>query len=151
MDIARVDSCAKLFPNSVFTQPAGFCETFEAIGSPAQKFYDALVKADLLDYVENTPRLTIFAPVEVKGKINPKDYIVADLLGYSPYLSPGSSLTALSGKEIKITWDTAGGVGKLVDGKKIVKNDIIIKNGVIQFIEGSKSGCSGGCGGPKHH
>ena len=101
----------------------------------ATHFYDAVVAAKLLDKFENSPGVTVFAPVgEIPSDLNPNTHIISNFLGYTPNLLPGKTYPADSGARIDITFGPSG--ERLVNGKRLVKPNVVMKNGVVHFIEG---------------
>ena len=104
----------------------------------AQYFYNKVVSSGKLSLFEDSPAVTIFAPIDGKKTpktCNPEAYIIGpNFLAYSPDLLPGNNVTTRSGDVISITWAPDG--GRLVNGRRLVKANIPIKNGVIHFIDG---------------
>ncbi|KAL6711173.1 hypothetical protein ACN47E_005704 [Coniothyrium glycines] len=109
----------------------------------------ALVNATLVDTVNNTPNLTIFAPTNEAfrniGSALPNltaeqitdvltYHVVAQgpSIGYSSTLSNGSTLTTVNGEELTII---VGESGIFVNNAKVVIADVLIANGVVHVID----------------
>ncbi|KAF8244535.1 hypothetical protein K440DRAFT_558713 [Wilcoxina mikolae CBS 423.85] len=119
--------------NSRFTLPQLFTTTMQAVGS-AIPFFNAVVAANLLDKCENSTGITVFAPIgEIGSGLSPNAHIISNFLGYTPSLLPGHSYTADSGALINITFGPTG--DRLVNGKRLVRPNVVMKNGVIHFID----------------
>ena len=104
----------------------------------AKGFYNSVVSCGKLSLFSETCGVTIFAPIDAYNncnydKINPIAYIV-DAVYFSPELWPGTNITTISEDTINITWAPDG--DRLVNGRRLVKANIPIKNGVIHFIDG---------------
>lgn len=115
----------------------------EHIGT-AQQFYSTVVSSGKLDLFENTPAVTIFAPIDA-GKnatapgyaadnANPEAYIITGSLYYSPMLQRDTPISTKSGGSIKVTFTDKG--EKLINCRRIVKADVVTKNGLVHFIDG---------------
>ncbi|KAF8249490.1 hypothetical protein K440DRAFT_620854 [Wilcoxina mikolae CBS 423.85] len=133
-----------------FTLPAAFSTSIQNDGR-AEKFYEAVVHADLQDYFDSTPACTVFAPVDLmhymyykyekyekhekhhKNMLDVKKYIICGFVGNTPDLYPGVPYKSLAGTPINITYGDDG--QKRVNGLEFVKTDIITKNGVLHLIE----------------
>jgi len=103
----------------------------------ALRFYKIVVSSGKLPFFEESTAVTIFAPINANcpNSVNPDDYIlIPPFLAYTPGLVPDGTYITRSGKTIKVTW--AKGGGRLVNGRRIVKANVPIKNGVIHFIDG---------------
>jgi len=114
---------------SWFTIPVTFSDTACAVD--AQAFLDAAKKQGAVDKIDSTTSITIFAPLNPTKSCNVLDYVVADTVEYSPYLTP-QTYTAISGAKIKVTKDKDGSIR--INGDKIAQEDIILKNGVMHTI-----------------
>jgi len=105
----------------------------------AQNFYNTVVSSSQLSIFEETPAITVFAPIDssyTNAACDPDAYILTgpSSLYYSPYLIPGNNITTRSGRVINITAAPDG--GRLVNGRSLVKPNVPMKNGVIHFIDG---------------
>ncbi|KAF8536876.1 hypothetical protein BDD12DRAFT_888887 [Trichophaea hybrida] len=124
--------------NSRFTLPQLFTTTMQAVGS-ATPFFNAVIAANLLDKCENSTGITIFAPIgEIGSGLSPNAHIISNFLGYTPNLLPGHNYTADSGALINITFGPTG--DRLVNGKRLVRPNVVMKNGVIHFIDSPLDG-----------
>lgn len=109
----------------------------------------ALVNASLVDTVNNTPNLTIFAPTNeafqnigsALGTLNTEQltdiltyHVVAqgDSIGYSSNLENGTTLTTVNGEELTII---IGDGGVFVNNARVVIADVLIANGVVHVID----------------
>ena len=110
----------------------------------SQQFFNAVQRTQKLALFERSPAVTIFAPIDGKvdaPQINPDSYIVhvrgEDVYGpfFTPDLPIGYGLKTRSGATIKITQSDDTGE-TLVNGRRFVRPNVMIKNGVIHFIEG---------------
>jgi len=109
---------------SHFSYPQLLSTTLKDAG--ATDFVCALGKD--LGKFDKTPRITVFAPLcKLEAGESPKGQIVVDFLGYTPYLVPGATYG-------KITITKVDGVF-FANGRRIVKNDVPIKNGVVHYLD----------------
>lgn len=134
--------------NSFFTYPQSFTTTMHKIKS-AQNFYNAVVSCGKLSLFEETPAVTVFAPIDssfTTEDFNPESYILSGPLSlyYTPALIPGNTIVTTSGGLIDITKSATG--ERLVNCRRLVRPNIPMKNGVIHFIDGPLYG-PGGCNG----
>lgn len=136
--------------NDFFTMPETFSATMRNI-SLAQNFYNTVVSAGQLPVFEETPAITVFAPIDISfatRECDPTAFVLTGptTLYYSPTLIPGTTIVTRSGDVINITVAPNG--GKLVNGRRLVRPNIPMKNGVIHFIDGPLFGSGiGGCRG----
>lgn len=103
----------------------------------AQDFYNVIVSAKKLSVFEETPAVTVFAPIDGSKTTalgNPEAYILPGALYFTPDLIPGNTIPIGSGNILNITWAPDG--EKLVNGRKIVEANIPMSNGIIHFIDG---------------
>ncbi|KAI5852080.1 hypothetical protein BZA05DRAFT_444641 [Tricharina praecox] len=119
---------------SWFTIPLTFSDTACAVG--AENFLDAAKEQGVVDTIDNTTSITIFAPKNPTKSCNVLDYVVADTVEYSPYLS-ARTYTAISGAKIVVTKDKDGSFR--VNGDKIAQTDIMLKNGVMHTLDNKKT------------
>ena len=126
---------------SFFTLPESFSTTMEHL-KLAQKFYKLVKKTGNLEDFENLPGVTIFAPIDkyVKDlKVDPTSHIFWSdelfALYHDSDLMPGETLLTYSGDPVKITFDPKTGE-RLVNCRRLVKPNVVTKNGVIHFIDG---------------
>ena len=115
---------------SWFTLPVTFSETACTVG--VEEFLAAAKEQGVVEKLDNTTSLTIFAPLKVHKGLKVLDYVVADTVDYSPYLAE-RTYTAISGAKIVITKDKDGSF--LVNGGKLVQEDAIVTNGVMHTFE----------------
>lgn len=107
----------------------------------------AVVAADLVDTVNTTPNVTIFAPTNeafqnigsALGNLSTEDltsiltyHVVAGTIGYSTGLTNGTQLTTANGAMLTIT---VGDEGVFVNNAKVVTADVLIANGVVHVID----------------
>lgn len=109
-------------------------------------FYHTICKYKQKPKFYTAAGVTIFAPIDPPSKENTANfkaqfsgdnletYIISDFLGYTQELYPGDTYISDAGTDIAITSGPTG--EKLVNGRRIVKGDVITTNGVIHFIEG---------------
>ena len=121
---------------------------------------DALKRAALAETIDTTPGVTCFAPTQdaftaqgnPQGKLSPAeltDTVTFHTLGkatYSPDLKPGTEYPTLKkGQSIKVVRDggslyvEGGGGGKA----KVVRGNVIVKNGVMHVIDQVRLSFSG--------
>jgi len=120
----------------------------------------ALNTAALAQTLDNTPGVTCFAPTQdaftaagnPEGKLSREqlsDAVNFHTLGkatYSPDLKTGASYPTLNGQNIKVIRDggslyvSGGGSGKA----KVVRGNVIVKNGVMHVIDQVRLYFSGG-------
>lgn len=107
----------------------------------------ALNATDLVDTVNDTPNITIFAPtneaIQNVGSAlsNLTTEQISDILtyhvvtgdiGYSSNLENGTTLTTANGEELTIT---VGDGGIFVNNARVVTSDVLIANGVVHVID----------------
>ena len=61
-------------------------------------------------------------------------HVIVGFTLYSPSLVEGAQIKAQDGSLIDITTDPQGGI--YINKAKVVKSDIVIKNGVVHIIDG---------------
>lgn len=137
--------------NDFFTYPQTFTTSMKKIKS-ALNFFKAIVDCGKLSFFEDTPAVTVFAPIDssfTTEGFNPDSYILSgpQSLYYTPAMIPGNNMVTTSGDLIHITRADNG--EKLLNCRRIVRPNIPMKNGVIHFIDGPLFG-SGGCNGNTH-
>jgi len=132
--------------DTVLTPPASIATT--AYNEGIQTLIQTLDRPgiDLLDTVENLKDVTIFAPTDAAfdaaestisglnedGVSSALTYHVAKGVGYGTDFLNGQVIPTVNGKSLSITV-TNGTV--FVNGARIVKTDLLTKNGVIHVIE----------------
>lgn len=101
---------------------------------------------DLVETVNTTPNLTIFAPnneaiqnigsalanLTTEQISDVLTYHVVSGLGYSSGLENGTELTTLNGESLTIT---IGDGGIFVNNARVVASDVLIANGVVHVID----------------
>lgn len=107
----------------------------------------ALVQANLVDTVNYTPDLTVFAPTNEAfqniGSALPNltvddltkiltYHVVAGTVGYSTKLMNGTSLKTVNGQNVTIT---VGSNGIFVNNAEVVIADVLVANGVVHVID----------------
>ncbi|PWW75965.1 hypothetical protein C7212DRAFT_357789 [Tuber magnatum] len=108
-------------------------------------FLAALTKYNLLSTYDNTPRITAFVPIDSSLSGEPsectcKQHVVEGPPLYTPNIVLGRPYTTKAGGSITI--EIKDGVYTLPGGATIVKANVITKNGVVHFVNGT---ISGGC------
>jgi uncharacterized surface protein with fasciclin (FAS1) repeats len=131
--------------DKVLTIPASTADTASAAGLTA--LVGALSAADLVDAVNTTPDVTIFAPNDdafkaigsALGDLSTKDlsnilqyHVISGTVGYSSDLQDGMKLQALNGDELEITIQD-GDV--FVNSAKVVVPNALVANGVVHVID----------------
>lgn len=130
--------------DAVLTVPSSAVATAQSAGLTA--LVKALSDAKLAGAIEGARDITIFAPTNaafkaagsVLAKASAKtisdalQYHVVKGVGFSTNLREGLTLPTLQGGSVRIT--LAG--GPKVNGVKIVKTDILVKQGVVHVIDG---------------
>ena len=109
-------------------------------------FLSALTKYNLLGVFEGTPRITAFAPVDSSISRNLsecacKQHVLEGPPLYTPDIELGKSYITKAGGNITI--EIKNGEYTLPGGATIVKANVITKNGVVHFINGTISGDCG--------
>jgi uncharacterized surface protein with fasciclin (FAS1) repeats len=142
--------------NEFFTLPQPFTTTLQELNI-AQDFYDTVVSSGNLPLFEDTPAVTIFAPIDDTpsqgnntSNSDPEAHILTGPLSlyYSNNLMPGSTIVARSGDSIEISWAKNG--ERLVNCRRLVRPNVPVKNGVVHFIDGPLyGGCSETPSGPE--
>jgi len=122
--------------NSFFTLPSPLDDTLDTLGFKV--FQDAVDSEGLKEKLSETPAMVIFAFADhtVHGKFEVKEHTISGFLGYTPELIDGGQFTSDAGTTLTVKFKD-GDV--FVNGIRIVKSDIIIKNGVIHQLEGPLS------------
>lgn len=106
----------------------------------------ALNATELIDTVNTTPNLTIFAPTNeaiqnvfsafanltTEQISDVLTYHVVSGLGYSSGLENGTELTTVNGESLTIT---IGEGGVFVNNARVVVSDVLIANGVVHVID----------------
>jgi uncharacterized surface protein with fasciclin (FAS1) repeats len=99
-------------------------------------FRDAVVAAGLEEKLNDTPAMTIFTfandAISSDETFNVNEHTITNLLGYSPELVDTGPFTSDAGTKITVTFS---GGSIFVNGIRIVKTDIIMKNGVVHQLE----------------
>lgn len=138
--------------NDFNTLPQPFTQTFRHL-KLGEKFYKKVVHTGNLPLFEETPAVTIFAPIDSHVKTHhspynsdPRSHIILGKLGFSPELLPGRTIYTASGAPIVISFAKNG--ERLVNCRRLVKANVITKNGVVHFIDGP---LFGGCDGSSKH
>ena len=106
-------------------------------------FLSALTKYNLLAVFETTPRITAFVPIDssISGNLSEcacKQHVLEGPLLYTPDIELGKPYTTKAGGNITI--EIKNGEYTLPGGATIVKANVITKNGVVHFINGTISG-----------
>lgn len=131
----------------VLTVPEKASDTLLAAGLTSLR--GAVVNASLVQTVDNTPNLTIFAPNNAAfqkiGSALPSltaqqvtdilsYHVVAqgDKIGYSSNLMNGAELTTVQGQKLKIS---IGSGGVFVNNARVVTPNVLIANGVVHVID----------------
>ena len=124
--------------------------TYTAVAANKTAFVGALQEVgdpELLDTVDNTPDVTIFAPTNeafqaigsTLANISTEDladtltyHVVAGTVGYSSTLENGTSLETANGENITITV-VDGDI--FVNSAQVVLPDLLVANGVVHCID----------------
>jgi len=106
-------------------------------------FLSALTKYNLLAVFETTPRITTFVPIDssISGDLSEcacKQHVLEGLPLYTSDIELGKPYTTKAGSNITI--EIKNGAYTLPGGATIVKANVITKNGVVHFINGTISG-----------
>ncbi|KAF8243421.1 hypothetical protein K440DRAFT_637378 [Wilcoxina mikolae CBS 423.85] len=99
-------------------------------------FLEAIKRENLVHKLDDCPGITVFAPLNPSKDCNVKARVVFDFTAYSPDLVPGASFEAASGANLTISKGPDGSL--CVNGEKIVKSDVLVKNGVVHFVDNVK-------------
>lgn len=124
-------------PNSFFTLFGDLPTTLAKTNGSA--FSAALSQANTLEFLSNTPRITVFVPTDaaLQGRTLDsnalKRYILFDTLATTTTLTDGS-LKSSSGENVKVTILADGTY--TVNNVKISGENVMIKNGVAHYIDG---------------
>lgn len=136
--------------DTVLTLPSKASETLLDFGLTSLR--GALLNASLVDAVDNTPNLTIFAPnneaFQNIGSALPNltaeqvtdiltYHVVASMgedmpIGYSSNLMNGTELTTLQGETLTVY---VSDEGIFVNNAKVTVADVLIANGVVHVID----------------
>jgi len=106
-------------------------------------FLAALTKYNLLTTCDNTPFITVFVPIDSSLSGEPsecacKQHIIEGPPLYTPDIVLGRPYTTKAGGSITV--EIKDGVYTLTGGATIVKANVITKNGVVHFINGTIGG-----------
>lgn len=94
----------------------------------ASTFLAAITKAGLLTKLDTTPKITVFAPLgRLPSNCDVEGQVVFDFLGYTPELVADTTYGS-----VKVT---KKGETFYANGLKIVKSDVLTKNGVVHYVE----------------
>lgn len=129
----------------LLTLPEKTSETLNSYGLTALR--GALNATNLLDVVNNTPNITIFAPSNAAlqaigsglGGLNTQQitdvltyHVVNGTLGYSSGLRNGTVLRAANGGNLTVTINS----GRVfVNNARVVTSDVLVANGVVHVID----------------
>jgi uncharacterized surface protein with fasciclin (FAS1) repeats len=121
-------------------------ETLAAAGLTSLR--GALNKTNLIEAVDTTPDVTIFAPSNeafrnigsALANISDEDltnvlsyHVVKGTVGYSSGLENGTTLTTLSGNNLTITIGEEGRI--FVNSARVTIADVLVANGVVHVID----------------
>jgi len=115
----------------------------ESLDSTLQKtngsvFRNSLLQESLLDTISNTSKITVFVPGDTVlngGILNSsvlQQHILPNALGYTPDMYDGKTYPTQNGTTVTIS---IKGTDYYVNNAKIVRADVITKNGVVHFID----------------
>lgn len=113
-----------------FTLPRPLIETLGLVGLAV--FRDAIISAGLEQRLSDTPGVTIFA-FNNTDSISVEEHTITGTFAYTPELFNRKSFTSDAGTALEIT---AADGDLFVNGVRIIKGNIIIKNGVVHQLEG---------------
>ncbi|KAH6897988.1 FAS1 domain-containing protein [Coprinopsis sp. MPI-PUGE-AT-0042] len=132
--------------NSVLNLPQNASTTAQTAGLTA--LVSALSTAELVEAVDTTPSVTIFAPTNEAfdalgvdlSTLSPTDlgeilkyHVIAGTVGYSSVLEEEQEVETLSGQSVRITKRD----GKVfVNDAEVVQGNVILSNGVVHVING---------------
>ncbi|KAF2133532.1 Fasciclin-domain-containing protein [Dothidotthia symphoricarpi CBS 119687] len=121
-------------------------DTLSALGLTSVR--GALNRTNLVETVNTTPNITIFAPSNeafqsigsALGNLTTEDltdiltyHCVAGTIGYSSGLENGTELETVNGESLTITLGQNGSV--FVNNARVITADILIANGVVHVID----------------
>ena len=123
---------------------ASFFTLFGELGSSLQQtngtaFAKALSRSGTLDSLSETPRITLFVPLDsaLQGQTldaaSLKRYVLLNTLATFASLKAGFYTTS-SGDSVNVTSNADGSFS--VNNAPIVRSNVMIKNGVIHYIDG---------------
>ncbi|KAF8244321.1 FAS1 domain-containing protein [Wilcoxina mikolae CBS 423.85] len=117
-----------------FGMPSPLTSTLTSLGLTT--FRDGIIATGLEEKLNDTPAMTIFAfandAIDGDDTFNVNEHTITSLLGYSPELVDTGPFTSDAGT--KITVKFSGG-SVFVNGIRIIKSDITMKNGVVHQLE----------------
>jgi uncharacterized surface protein with fasciclin (FAS1) repeats len=131
--------------DNVLTIPGAVSDIATAAGLTSVR--GALVSANLVDTVNTTPDVTVFAPTNDAFKnigsalpnLSADDltkiltyHVIAGTVGYSTSLANGTSIATVNGANVTIT---VGDDGIFVNNAKVVVADVLVANGVVHVID----------------
>jgi hypothetical protein len=101
-------------------------ETLREVG--AAGFLAAIIGENLKVKLDDTPVITVFAPLRELGSNHTAEgQVIYNFIGYTPDLVPGQNYGGIT-----ITKEH----GQLfANGARIVKGNVPIKNGVVHFVD----------------
>jgi hypothetical protein len=102
-------------------------------------FQRALLEQGKLKMANSTAGITVFAPMRFGAfdQMDASSFLVNSTTVYFP---KNGTLTSMSGSELVISTSERDG-STLVNGTRIVKQDILIANGVLHVLEGDRVPC----------
>jgi uncharacterized surface protein with fasciclin (FAS1) repeats len=101
-------------------------------------FQRALLEQENLKMANSTAGITVFAPMRF-GAFDQMD-TASFMVNSTVYFPQNGTLTSMSGAQLVISTSERDG-STLVNGTRIVKQDILIANGVLHVLEGDRVPC----------
>ncbi|KAF2464396.1 FAS1 domain-containing protein [Lindgomyces ingoldianus] len=150
--VAEASLSETIYNNGAIRKVDSFFTLFGDLASTLQQtngtaFANSLAQAGMLDSVSKTPRITVFVPTDavltgqVLDAISLQRYVLPNTLATSPSLSAGMYKTS-AGDSVNITVNSDGSFS--VNNATIVKSDVMIKNGVVHYIDNVYTGLARG-------
>ncbi|KAI5814959.1 hypothetical protein BZA77DRAFT_317222 [Pyronema omphalodes] len=119
------------------TVPKTFSASLEALN--ATRFLSLVRQNGLFNDLENTPYMTVFVPIDTAFSAGSSPSVCAcekmtidSWVGYTPQLVDGQSYVSRAGSELKIAIKDGD---YYVNGVRVVRPNVITKNGVVHLIE----------------
>lgn len=121
-----------LIPDRFPTLPSPLSAALTTAG--LTKFRSAVKAAGLVKSLSDTPRVTIFAPQNsgIRPGFKVLQHTITGDLHLSPDLFSNQPFTSDAGTQITVTFNNGA---LYANGIKIIRTDLITKNGVVHVLE----------------
>ncbi|KAK4172643.1 FAS1 domain-containing protein [Triangularia setosa] len=129
--------------NGIITVPSSLSETVRVPSLGVSTFIDLAQRAGLLTELDNKTKTTVLVPSDAAlasaASLSDselaqvlKRHVLVDVTAYTPLLRNGDVYRTLAGDAVTVALRDGG---YFVNGARIVRGDVIIKNGVLHTID----------------